>query len=158
MQAFSMDTVNNAFSTTLLFSNTSNLDGLKLIPAHEMRPFSPLHSRFPSVVEDDIMVISHSNSCLTLVFITDPLHSFSMDFIMFMARTKRVADMVQPVIIPISNQCQFKVPILIWKLLQFMMRLIILLGIWCFFSTFSTNLCGMSHKQTTRLPLLTLVS
>lgn len=45
-----------------------------------------------------------------LDFVLGPLHFISADFAtMFMARAKRVAEMVQPVMIPFSSGCQLDV-------------------------------------------------
>lgn len=60
--------------------------------------------------------------CFILIFVIEPLHLFSADFItMFIANGKRVAGIVQPVVMPLSNVCQFDmlipVQILILKLL-----------------------------------------
>lgn len=47
----------------------------------------------------------------TPVFVKGPLHSTSADLtIMFMARAKRMTEMVQPVIMSFSSLCQADVP------------------------------------------------
>lgn len=58
--------------------------------------------------------------CRAPDLVNGPLHSTSADFTtMFMARKKRVTEMVQPVMIPFSNRCQSEVedPAVILKLL-----------------------------------------
>ena len=114
-------------SAVLPFFMTNDLDlaGLNFILAHAIS-FSRLRRIHLLPMTDVVVTVRSSMYALiggwrTPVFIIGPRHSISADFtIIFMARVKRVADSVQPVMIPLSSLCQSEINILdeflTWKL------------------------------------------
>ena len=114
-------------SAVLPFFMTNNLDlaGLNFILAHTIS-FSRLRRIDLLPITDVVVTIRSSMYALiggwrTPVFIIGPQHSISADFtIIFMAGVKRVADSMQPVMIPLSSLCQSEIDILdeilTWKL------------------------------------------
>ena len=106
-------------SAVLSFFMTNDLDlaGLSFILAHAIS-FSRLRRIYLFPITDVVVIVRSSMYALigswrSPVFIIGPRYSTSADFtIIIMARVKRVADSVQPVMIPLSNLCQSEINIL----------------------------------------------
>ena len=106
-------------------TNDLDLAGLNVFQAHAIS-FSRLRRiHLLSITDVVVTVRSSINDFIggwrTPVFIIGPRHSISADFtIIFMARVKRKAESVQPVMVHLSSLCQSEIiileEILIWKL------------------------------------------
>ena len=104
-----LDSEKQKLSTILLFFMTNNLDlaGLNFILTHAIS-FSRLRRIYLLPITDVVVTVRSSIYALiegwhTPVFIIGPQHLISANYtIIFMARVKRVAESVQPVMISLS--------------------------------------------------------